>query len=75
MANSFKYSGCIGYHDDTQLWREIVEKEYKATNENKNIFQGGKTQTIRPKTGNFRGSVFNQNNSSLKNQLANLKRS
>jgi hypothetical protein len=58
MANSFKYSGNIGFTDDTQLWREIVDKEYKACNENKDIFLEGKTQAIRPKTGNFRSSVF-----------------
>tara|TARA_B110001450_G_C17459627_1_gene415625 strand:+ start:63 stop:194 length:132 start_codon:yes stop_codon:yes gene_type:complete len=43
MANSFKYSGNIGFTDDTQLWREIVNTEYKATNDNKDIFLGGRT--------------------------------
>ena len=66
MANSFKYSGNMGYHDDTNLQREIVEKEYRAANDNKNIFEQARTQTIRPKTGNFRGSVFNQNSNTLK---------
>lgn len=65
MANSFKYSGNIGYNDDSQLWREIVDVEMKAANENKNIFCNPKA--VRPKTGTFRNSVFNQSNKSLKN--------
>ena len=49
--------------------------EYKAANDNKDIFLGGRTQAKRPKTGNFRNSVFTQNNNTLDNQLSNLKRS
>ena len=43
MANSFKYSGNIGYHDDSNLWREMVEKEYRAENDNKNVFEAART--------------------------------
>lgn len=76
MSNSFKYSGNIGYNDDSQLWREICSKEYKASNENYNIFhQANQTKQTRPKTGGFRHSVFNKKNDSVGNQLENLKRS
>ena len=76
MTTSFKYSGNIGYNDDSQLWREICTKEYKASNENFNIFnKANQTMQVRPKTGGFRNSVFNKKNDSVKNQFENLKRS
>ena len=63
MTTTFKYSGNIGYADDSKLWQEICDKEYKCSNENYNIFYKGTNKTQnRPKTGNFRNSVFNKKN-------------
>lgn len=29
---TFKFSGNMGYSDDTKLWREMVDKEHVANN-------------------------------------------
>ena len=74
---TFKFSGGIHYHDDTKLWKEIVNKENVLVEERLNTFNQTshlpKNNTvIRPKTGQTRGkslknSIFDKHHKSFGN--------